>query len=123
MDAVLVGLDAASPTQKAIGGLIAGVPLHGEGARPAVASPRGGYPEALARAMVERCLRFFPLWYIGDDIVARDARLWTQQVIGGVGILSNLLGVLAGLQSALLSRHSSSSGCARVRRHAADRAR
>ena len=91
---VLVDLDVDSPVQKAISGLFEGIPLHGEGLierwRNEVT-----YPDALARAMVERYWRFFPIWHVQERLATRDATLWRQQVL--VESAYNLLGVLAGL--------------------------
>ena len=91
---VLVDLDVESPVQKAISGLFEGIPLHGE---ELIARWRdeARYPDTLARAMVERYWRFFPIWHVEERLAARDATLWRQQVL--VESAYNLLGVLAGL--------------------------
>lgn len=91
---VLVDLDVESPVQKAISGLFEGIPLHGE---ELIAHWRDEacYPDALARAMVERYWRFFPIWHVEERLATRDAALWRQQVL--VESAYNLLGVLAGL--------------------------
>ena len=91
---VLVDLDVESPVQKAISGLFEGIPLHG-GELIERWRSEARYPDALARAMVERYWRFFPIWYVQDRLTTRDATLWTQQVL--VESAFNLLGVLAGL--------------------------
>ena len=96
MAGVQGGQEIASPLQKAISGLLVGIPLHGEARIAQWRSRAADYPEALARAMVEHYRRFFPLWYIGEYIAPRDARLWTQQVL--VESAFNILGVLAGLK-------------------------
>lgn len=91
---VLVDLDVESPVQKAIAGLFDGVALHGaelverwrDDAR---------YPDALARAMVARYWRFFPLWHVQERMLGRDAVLWRQQAL--VEASFNLLAVLAGV--------------------------
>ena len=53
------------------------------------------YPDGLARAMVERRLQFFPVWYVQDALDARDATLWHFQIRTETAY--NLLGILAGL--------------------------
>jgi predicted nucleotidyltransferase len=94
MRTVLVDLDVETPVQKAIAGLFEGVALHGE---ELVERWRreARYPDALARAMVERYWRFFPLWHVQERLLARDAVLWCRQAL--VESAFNLLAVLAGL--------------------------
>jgi hypothetical protein len=91
---VLVELDVESPVQKAISGLHEGIALHGDELIRRWRSETR-YPDALARAMVERYWRFFPLWHVHERLASRDAALWRQQVL--VESAFNLLGVLAGL--------------------------
>jgi len=95
MAAVLEGLDVDSPLQKALAGLLGGVPLHGESLIRRWQERAAAYPDGLARAMVERYLRFFPLWYVQGRVATRDATVWVQQIF--VESAQNVLGVLAGL--------------------------
>jgi hypothetical protein len=91
---VLVDHDACSPLQKAISGLHDGMELHGaELLRRWRAE--AVYPEGLARAMLERYWRFFPLWHVQERLATRDAVVWRQQAL--VECAHNLLGTLAGL--------------------------
>jgi hypothetical protein len=94
LHAVLVDHDVDSPLQKAVAGLHEGIPLHGA---ELIAGWRAHavYPDGLARAMVERYWRFFPLWHVQGRLATRDAALWRQQVL--VESALNLLGTLAGL--------------------------
>ena len=94
MRTVLVELDVESPVQKAISGLFEGIPLHGGELIDRWRSD-ARYPDALARAMVERHWRFFPIWRVEERLATRDATLWRQQVL--VESAYNLLAVLAGL--------------------------
>lgn len=95
MRAVREGLDVASPAQKAIGGLVEGIALHGEALIGAWKGESGAYPDALARAMVAHHLRLFPIWYIEPSLAARDATVWAEQML--VEGAQHLLGILAGL--------------------------
>ena len=58
------------------------------------------YPDGLARAMVERRLQIFPVWYVQDALDARDATLWHFQIRTETAY--NLLGILAGIEPAVL---------------------
>jgi hypothetical protein len=92
---VLEGLDVTSPIQKAIQGMAEGTALHGESLFRGWQARLSEYPEALARAMVEKHLQFFPVWYLQGRLTSRDATLWLNQVM--VESAQNLLAVLAGL--------------------------
>jgi hypothetical protein len=91
---VVTDLDVDTPLQKAIEGLFDGIPLHGAALIDEWRA-RARYSDALARAMVERHWRFFPLWHVQDRLATRDATLWRQQVL--VESAYSLLGVMAGL--------------------------
>jgi hypothetical protein len=93
--AVLAGEDVASPAQKAMSGLLEGIPLHGETLIETWQARAAAYPDALARAMVAHYLRLFPLWYIEPTLPARDATVWVQQML--VEGAQHVLGILAGL--------------------------
>ena len=89
---LLVELDPAPQLFKVVGGLIEGIPLHGEqlieGWRATAA-----YSDELQRAVIEKHWRFFPLWYFDDHVAARDALLWRYQIL--VEAAHNLVAVLA----------------------------
>jgi hypothetical protein len=53
------------------------------------------YPPALAQAMVEQHLQFFPVWNLQEPLAARDAVLWRYQILTEAAY--NLLAILAGL--------------------------
>jgi predicted nucleotidyltransferase len=96
----LEGID--SPVQKAVLGVLEGLPLHGEELIERWQSRLRAYPEPLRRAMVERYWRFFPLWHYADSMAARDAELWRLDML--LEAAFNLLGVLAGLNRLYFSR-------------------
>jgi hypothetical protein len=81
--------------QKALCGLLQGVPLHGEDLIRGWQARAATYPEGLARAMVERHLRFLPIWWAPGYFAARDATVFFHQ--SAVDACLNVLGVLAGL--------------------------
>src|SRR5215831_1617316 len=66
IDEVLVDLDVDSPTQKALDGMLHALPLHGHDLVERWRERLADYPEPLRRAMVERHLRFSPLWMIDE---------------------------------------------------------
>jgi predicted nucleotidyltransferase len=84
-----------SPVQKVLAGMLEGLPLHGEKLVERWQARMRDYPEPLRRAMVERHWSFFPLWYHGETIAARDAELWRLDML--LEAAFNLLAVLAGL--------------------------
>ena len=87
-------LDVDTPLQKALEGLHSGVPLHGPETIERLRA-RAQYTEQLQRAMVETFWRFYPLWYVADQLERRDAFVWRYEVMAQSAY--NLLGVLAGL--------------------------
>jgi hypothetical protein len=91
-----------TPVQKALLGVLEGLPLHGEELIERWQSRLRDFPEPLRRAMVERYWRFFPLWYYVDAMAARDAELWRLDML--LEAAFNLLGVLAGLNRLYFSR-------------------
>jgi predicted nucleotidyltransferase len=99
---VLAGEELESPLQKAVEGILDGIPLHGpeliERWRERVAA----YPDSLRRAMIERHWRFFPLWYVERQIAARDTFLWRKQIV--VEAAFDLLAVLAALNRLYFTR-------------------
>jgi hypothetical protein len=54
--------------------------------------------------MVERHWNFFPLWYYGDAMAARDTELWRLDML--LDAAFNLLAVLAGLNRLYFARSS-----------------
>jgi predicted nucleotidyltransferase len=102
VERVLAGEELESPLQKAVEGIVDGIPLHGpeliERWRERVAD----YPDSLRRAMIERHWRFFPLWYVDRQVAARDALLWRQEIL--INAAFDLLAVLAALNRLYYTR-------------------
>ena len=88
-------LDVTTPLQKALSGTLTCIPLFGEPWIQKWKATARDYPDALARAMVEKHLQFFPLWGLEGRMATRDATLWMQQSL--IESAQNLLGILAGL--------------------------
>lgn len=84
-----------TPLQKALGGVIAGIALHGEEVIAEWKRHLADYPDALAEAMVRHHLQFFPLWGLATYLDARDTTIFRYQML--VESAQHLLGVLAGL--------------------------
>ncbi len=95
MASVLERLDVTSPVQKALGGMLEAVPLHGEEYITRWHDRARAYPDALARAMIEHYSAFYPIWYLAPRLATRDATIWL--VDSYIESSRNLLGVLAGL--------------------------
>jgi predicted nucleotidyltransferase len=95
MDVVLEQFDPATPLHKALSGTLDCLPLHGADLIDQWKERIARYPDGLARAVVEKHLAFFPLWYLEHYLEPRDAVLWTYQSL--VEAAQNILGVLAGL--------------------------
>jgi hypothetical protein len=92
---VLEQYDVTSPIQKALSGMLHAVPLYGEALIRRWQARLADYPDGLARAMVEKHLSFFPIWYVEERFVVRDATLWLYQTL--VDASHNILGILAGI--------------------------
>jgi hypothetical protein len=92
---VLERWNADTPLHKAMSGTLDCVAVHGEPYIERWKAKIRNYPDGLARAMVERWLEFFPVWYVQDALDARDATLWHFQIRTETAY--NLLGILAGL--------------------------
>jgi hypothetical protein len=101
MRAVLADCEPATLVEKAIIGLMEGIPLHGSDLITTWQDRAATYPEELARATVAHHLRFFPLWLIVEQWRTRDATIFYYQTLTEVSI--NLLGVLAGLNRCYFS--------------------
>lgn len=102
MASVLEEHEPATVVENALGGLLEGLPLHGAGVIEGWRARAAVYPDELARATVERYLRFFPLWLIGERWQTRDARLFYYESLLDTSF--NLIGVLAGLNHRYFSR-------------------
>lgn len=88
-------LEVDSPLQKALSGMLDGVALHGEAVIGEWKARAADYPDALARAMVEKHLDFFPIWSAYEWLAPRDITLWLYQTL--VESAQNLVCILAGL--------------------------
>jgi predicted nucleotidyltransferase len=95
MASVLEAHEPGTLVEKALAGLLEGVPLHGAGVITAWQARAADYPAELVRATVEHYLRFFPLWYVAEGLRTRDATIFSYQMLVEASL--NLLGVLAGL--------------------------
>ena len=87
-------LEVDTPLQKVLEGLKSGVALHGAETIERLRE-RAVYSQELQRAMVQTFWRFYPLWYVADQLERRDAVVWRFEVMAQSAY--NLLGVLAGL--------------------------
>ena len=95
MATVLQELNVTSPMQKAFSGMLDCIPVYGEELIQKWQRQIADYPDALATAMVEHHLDFFPIWAVREHLAARDTTLFQHQIRLSAG--QNLLGVLAGL--------------------------
>jgi predicted nucleotidyltransferase len=91
-----------SPVQKVLAGMLEGLPLYGADLVRGWQARLRDYPEPLRRAMVERHWSFFPAWYYGESLAARDAELWRLDLL--LEAAFNLLAVLAGLNRLYFAR-------------------
>jgi predicted nucleotidyltransferase len=91
-----------SPVQKVLAGILEGLPLYGTELVRGWQARLRDYPEPLRRAMVERHWSFFPAWYYGEALAARDAELWRLDLL--LEAAFNLLAVLAGLNRLYFAR-------------------
>lgn len=102
LNQLLVALDeVASPSQKILSGLAEGHVFCGLDLIDTWRA-RLTYSEPFRRAAVERYWSFFPLWYYGEAMSARDTDLWRMEML--VDSALNLLGVLAALNKIYYSR-------------------
>jgi hypothetical protein len=95
MAIVLEQHDVKTPLHKALSGTLEGIPLYGTELINAWKDRIANYPPALAQAMVEQHLQFFPLWSVQPQLAARDAKLWHYQILTEAS--NNLLAIVAGL--------------------------
>jgi hypothetical protein len=94
--------DFDSPSQKILSGISEGLPLYGSDLLERWQSRAREYPEPLRRAMIERHWRFFPLWYCGAAMAARDTELWRLDML--LDAAFDLLAVLAALNRLYFTR-------------------
>ena len=104
LDTALVRLEKVigSPNQKMLGGLLEGLPLHGDDVLAAWRDRAAAYPEPLRIASIEHHWAFFPLWYYGEAMSRRDSELWRLDML--LEGAFNLLGVLAALNRVYYAR-------------------
>jgi uncharacterized protein YutE (UPF0331/DUF86 family) len=102
VERVLAGEELESPLQKAVEGIVDGIPLHGPELIERWRERAADYPDSLRRAMIERHWRFFPLWYVDGQVAERDAVLWRTQIL--VEAAFDLLAVLAALNRLYFTR-------------------
>jgi predicted nucleotidyltransferase len=95
MNSVLEQFDTSTTAQKAMEGLLRGVPLHGAELIEQWQDRARSYPEGLARAMVQANLNFFPIWRVQDWVATRDMTLCVYETF--VESSYHILGILAGL--------------------------
>jgi hypothetical protein len=95
MAIVLEQHDVNTPLHKALSGTLEGIALLGAELVDTWKAKIADYPPALAQAMVEQHLQFFPLWNLQEPLAARDAVLWRYQILTEAAY--NLLAILAGL--------------------------
>jgi hypothetical protein len=87
--------DVKTPLHKALSGTLESMPLYGSELINTWKARIANYPPALARAMVEQHLQFFPLWSVQPQLAVRDATVWHYQILTEAAY--NLLAILAGL--------------------------
>jgi hypothetical protein len=95
MASVLDACEPATVVEKALAGLLDGKALHGREVIARWQTRAADYPDRLAQANVEHHLRFFPLWRVAEHMQARDATIFSYQMLVETSL--DLLGVLAGL--------------------------
>jgi predicted nucleotidyltransferase len=95
MNSVLEQFDTSTTAQKAMEGLLRGIPLHGAELIEQWRDRARSYPDGLARAMVQANLNFFPIWRVQDWVAARDMTLCVYETF--VESSYRILGIVAGL--------------------------
>ena len=95
MAQVLEKHEVDTPIQKALEGTLACKALYGAEYIDKWKAQIANYPPALAQAMVEQHLKFFPVWGLEPHFRTRDATIWLYQIL--VEATQNMMGVLAGL--------------------------
>ncbi len=87
--------NADTPLHKAMSGTLEAVTVFGDAYMNAWKEKIAAYPDGLRRAMVEKHLSVFPVWYVQGALDGRDALLWHYQILTKAAF--NLVAVLAGL--------------------------
>ena len=95
LDEVLGEIEPDGPWQKVLAHYPDALPLAGADLVEGWKARIRRYPEGWAQAMVDYHLNVFPIGRAYDQIAARDATLWTHQVL--VEGAQRVLGMLAGL--------------------------
>lgn len=95
MNSVLEEFDTSTTAQKAMEGLLRGIPLHGADLIKHWQDLARSYPDGLAKAMVQANLKFFPIWRVQDWVAARDMTLCVYETF--VESSYRILSILAGL--------------------------
>lgn len=95
IDRVRSAAEPGEPRTKVVMGCLRGLALHGPELVARWRERAAAYPDALARAMVEKNLAVFPYWREHEHLTARDARLFqVQSLLDGA---FKVIGVLSGL--------------------------
>ena len=89
------GEDVDTPSQKAMEGTLACIPLFGDEVIIGLQEKIEIFPDSLAQAMVEKNLRFFAAWGLEHHFQTRDATIWLHQIL--VECCQRLVAVWAGL--------------------------
>lgn len=95
IDSVLVQLECATPTQKALEGTLNCIPFYGEDAIKHWQEKIANYPDALSRAMIEQHMTIMPVWGLQHHFDTRDANLWLGQLFSEASF--KIVAMLAGL--------------------------
>jgi predicted nucleotidyltransferase len=95
MRSVLEQFDTSTTAQKALEGLLRGVPLYGADLIKQWQIYAQSYPDGLAKAMVQSHLHFFPIWRVQKWVAARDMTLCVYETL--VESSYHILSILAGL--------------------------
>lgn len=95
MERVLAEYKPDDPYHKVFAHYADAVPLRGAELVARWQARIAHYPDSWARPAVEHHLNVFPIWAAYDQVVARDATLWTYQML--VEGAQHVLGLLAGL--------------------------
>ena len=101
MNSVLEQFDTSSTAQKAMEGLLRGIPLHGADLIKPWQLRVRSYPDGLARATVQANLKFFPIWWVQDWVAARDMTLCVYETF--VESSYRILSILGGLNQLYFS--------------------
>jgi hypothetical protein len=92
---VLEQYEVDSPYQKVLSGVLEGVPLYGEEIIATLKQKAAAYPDELAKAMIEKHLRFYPSAIMEHMQAGRGDLLWLYETLADSQ--KNLLGILMGL--------------------------